>query len=300
MDYFLPEGYQSRLDPEYFVDEGYDGVWQPDVYPEAAALARRLGARCIVDVGCGTAQKLVALHPEFEIVGIDYGSNIAACRARYDVGTWLEIDLDRADSLGIEDFSDSLLVCADVIEHLVHPERLLRLLSDALDRGASAVVLSTPDREQSNGEPSLGPPKNPAHAREWTSRELERLFATFGLVGHFGRTRTNDVLPALRTILAILPGRSPEQRAVVADWFEDRRRWQRVPEEQDRSFAKYEAWVRELEEYNGWLTRERDVWEKRAHAAESRARELEAKLSVTSTLRGHVRRFLMRWRTRRE
>jgi len=299
MDYGLPEGYQSRLDPEYFVDQDYDGVWQPDVYPEAAALARRLSARRIVDVGCGTAEKLVALHPDFEIVGIDYGSNIAACRARYDIGTWLEIDLDRTASLGIEDFSDSLLICADVIEHLVHPERLLRLLSDALDRGALAVVLSTPDRELSNDERSLGPPKNPAHVREWTSRELERFFATFGLVGHFGRTRTNDVLPALRTILAILPGRSPEQRAVVADWFEDRRRWQRVPEEQDRSFAKYEAWVRELEEYNGWLTRERDVWEKRAHEAESRARELEAKLSVTSTLRGHVWRFL-RWRTRRK
>jgi 2-polyprenyl-3-methyl-5-hydroxy-6-metoxy-1,4-benzoquinol methylase len=76
--YFLPSGYESRLEPEYFVDEELNAVWQPDLYPEAATVARRLGSRRIIDVGCGTAEKLARLHPEFEVVGIDFGSNIAA------------------------------------------------------------------------------------------------------------------------------------------------------------------------------------------------------------------------------
>jgi SAM-dependent methyltransferase len=270
MDYCLPRGYQARLKPDYFKDNGYEGVWQPDVYPDGATLAGRLEARRIIDVGCGTGQKLASLHPDFEIIGIDYGFNIEACRQLYDFGTWLEIDLDRDESLGISDFTDSVLVCADVIEHLVYPEKLLRLLSDALDRGAGALVLSTPDRDLINTPGNLGPPPNPAHVREWTNGELERFMASSGLLGRFGRTRTNDVLPALRTILAIIPGRSPHQGEIVDTWFEERQQWQRVPEEQDRSFAKYEAWVKGLETYNEWLKKECAAWERRAHAAEAR------------------------------
>ena len=37
MDCCLPRGYRPRLVPDYFADKGYEGVWQPDVYPEAAS-----------------------------------------------------------------------------------------------------------------------------------------------------------------------------------------------------------------------------------------------------------------------
>jgi hypothetical protein len=130
--YFLPRGYTSRTTPEYFVDENLNAVWQPDVYPEAAALARRLGAETIVDVGCGTAGKLVALHPEFQVVGIDYGTNIQLCRARYDFGRWIEADFDRDPTLGYDDLSGAVLVCADVIERVGRARGSLR--GDAVER----------------------------------------------------------------------------------------------------------------------------------------------------------------------
>src|SRR5438874_5273870 len=79
-NYHLKPGYVERLEPEYWLDEATEVLWQPDVYLEAAALAGRLGARRIVDVGCGYGEKIGPYRDEFEIVGIDFGSNIAACR----------------------------------------------------------------------------------------------------------------------------------------------------------------------------------------------------------------------------
>jgi SAM-dependent methyltransferase len=253
VDYSLPDGYESRLQPDYFDDQSYDGVWQPDVYTEAAELARRLQARRVIDVGCGTAEKLAALNPEFELVGIDFGPNIEVCRERYEFGTWLEADLDRADSLPWSHVADSVLVCADVLEHLVHPEKLLRSLSSAVDSGARALVLSTPDRERINEPGHLGPPPNPAHVREWTRSELERFMGTFGLAGHFAYTRTNDVIPAVRTTIALVPGRAPRDRDVVGAWVEQRRFWEPILEGLEASFSTYEAWAQELQQYIEWL-----------------------------------------------
>jgi glycosyltransferase involved in cell wall biosynthesis/SAM-dependent methyltransferase len=266
--YFLPSGYESRLEPEYFVDEELNAVWQPDLYPEAATVARRLGSRRIIDVGCGTAEKLARLHPEFEVVGIDFGSNIAACRERYDFGTWIDRDLDSSDDFGYDDVAGSTIVCGDVIEHLVRPERLLRMLRSALDRGAAAVFLSTPDRELTNEPGDLGPPPNPAHVREWAHGELERLLAYEGLHGYFGLTRSNDVMPYMRTIIAAIPGNTSRSEEVVRDWFEERRNWERLAVEQDRLIDQLERWTRQLAAAKDWAEEQRSSWKERAEAAE--------------------------------
>ena len=274
LDYFLPPGYTSRPTPEYFVDEDLNAVWQPDVYPEAAALARRLGAGTIVDVGCGTAGKLAELHPEFELVGIDYGANIEACRARYDFGTWVETDLDRDSSLGYEGFSGSVLVCADVIEHLVHPERLLQMLRRAFDGGAAALLLSTPERELYNEPDHVGPPTNPAHVREWASDELRRYMASEGLDGHFGLTRSNDVMPYMQTILAVIPANREVERETVAQWWQEREKWERLAVEQDRTIAELTSWTRELQTASDWHQQEMVRWQQNAEDARARVAEV--------------------------
>jgi SAM-dependent methyltransferase len=280
--YFLPSGYESRLEPEYFVDEELNAVWQPDLYPEAAAIARRLGARRIVDVGCGTAAKLVELYPEFEIVGIDFGSNIAACRERYDFGNWIERDLDSSDDLGYEDVAGAVLVCGDVLEHLVYPERLLRMLRSALDRGAAAVILSTPDRELTNEPGNLGPPPNSAHVREWTLGELEQFLASEGLAGYFGLTRSNDVMPYMRTSIAAIPGDASASKEVVRDWFDERRKWEQLAVKQDALIDELEQWTREVTAARDWAEEERAKWQARAAAAEAQLAQERSEAEAAS------------------
>lgn len=266
--YFLKSGYQSRLEPDYFVDEDLNAICQPDVYPEAAAVARRLGAHRIVDFGCGTAGKLAELHPEFEIVGIDYGANIDACQERYDFGTWLEIDFDHDETHSHRKYlPGGLLVCADVIEHLVRPDRLLAMLREALDAGAVALFLSTPERELCNEPGHLGPPPNPAHVREWSTAELQRLMAAHGLRGHFGLTRSNSAEPYMWNILAVIPGSNAAHRETIAEWWSDRARWERLAVEQSRAVAEKERLLQEYERAKDWLEGQRAAWQRTAEEA---------------------------------
>ena len=203
--YCLPTPYRRRPKPEYFVDALDSVIWQPDVYPAAAAVARKVGARTIIDVGSGSGEKLVELHPEFQIVGIDFGENLAACRRRHPYGFWVEHDLEAFElpRLPAGTAAGAVVVCADVIEHLVAPERLLTTLRDLLV-DAAAVVISTPERELTRGAGHPGPPDNPCHTMEWALREFEDLMAAHGLVhGVSGLTRSNDVENAWKTIVGV-------------------------------------------------------------------------------------------------
>lgn len=206
--YFIKDGYRSRPEPEYAKDMENDGViWQPDVYPEAARVAGVLGATCIVDVGCGSGTKLIALRPLFEVIGMDLpGPNLELCRSRYPSVEWIEHDLETHRPLPLSEMqlSRSVIVCSDVIEHLRHPERLLRKLRSALEV-ARAVVLSTPERELTWGEDHNGPPPNPCHVREWSSEELRALLESFGFAHRaMSLTRSNDSSNERKTILCSL------------------------------------------------------------------------------------------------
>jgi SAM-dependent methyltransferase len=202
--YCIKDGYQHREAPEYFNDYESDLVWQPDVYGELGDFAARLGATRIVDVGCGSAAKLSALHPRFEIVGIDYGANIELCRSTHAFGTWIEHDLESGEPfpLAPEQLRGSVIVCADVVEHFREPERLLVALREALEH-AEAVVLSTPERDLTWGADHWGPPPNPCHAREWCLDEFVRLLRLAGFEHVSAElTRSNNLDTVRKTILA--------------------------------------------------------------------------------------------------
>lgn len=207
-NWFVRRDYSSRDQASYFEDVDPHGggiVYQPDVYPLAAHLARRFGCERIIDVGCGTAGKLVPLHPEFGIVGIDIGANIEYCRANFSFGRWISHDLEGGKPLQIDDatVAGSLVVCADVVEHLIDPSGLLGVLSDLLESAPVALV-STPERDLARGRYDAGPPANPAHVREWNLDEFRHLLHWGGMRDTFiGLTMNQSQALAKRTILAM-------------------------------------------------------------------------------------------------
>lgn len=220
--YCIRPGYVHRDAPEYFVDliQERDGVvWQPDVYPEAARIAGRLGAGRIIDLGSGSGDKLAALHPRFEIVGIDFGPNLELCRRKFPFGTWCEHDFDSEDLLPLpaEMLAGSVVVCADVIEHLVHPELLLDNLHAILG-SVEAIVISTPERDLTRGPDDLGPPEHVCHVREWSLSEFGDLLGSWGFEhGSVGLTRSNDLQNLDHTILAVLYPDAARDRQAQAD-----------------------------------------------------------------------------------
>jgi len=192
--YSIRRGYRAREVPEYFDDDLAGVVWQPDVYGDAGRIGASLGARRIVDVGAGDGTKLAELHPTFEIVGIDFGANVDRSANRFPFGSWRHHDLDTADPLPVADdeLDGAVVVCSDVIEHLRTPELLLSKLLGTLDH-ASAVLISTPERELWHGVRSDGPPRNHHHVREWSIREFGHLMNGAGFQHvSIGLTRSND------------------------------------------------------------------------------------------------------------
>lgn len=211
MPYNLPPSYTNRTEPAYFDDVLPDSsAWQADVYRLAAELARRSGAVRLVDLGCGRGEKLAAYRGQFEIVGIDYGANIDACKAAYPFVHWQTVDLNR-QIVDTATFENAVVICADVIEHLPTPDALIESLRSA--SGVARVVLvSTPDRMRVyKGLDHAGPPGNPYHVREWSQVEFETWLTAEKLpVAWSGWTISNDARPdQVWTSLVILSNGEP-------------------------------------------------------------------------------------------
>lgn len=204
-NYGLPTDYEARLQPQYFNDVLADAhLWQADVYRAAAHLADKAHAPCLVDIGCGRGTKLLQYRNDMAIVGIDYGDNIEHLREHWPVGDWHTYDLE-SQIVPAELFRGSVVICADVIEHLVNPLALIQTLKNACQT-AAYVLVSTPDRERLYGGEQKGPPANLAHVQEWTQKELYEWFKAEGLpVQWAGWTVSFDNQPdRVNTILMVL------------------------------------------------------------------------------------------------
>lgn len=209
--HYLPDGYEQRIPPDYFEDSDESGVtWQPDVYPEALTLARAHGRDVIIDLGAGRGSKLASLctdAPEVEMVGVDFGPNIEWCRQNHDFGTWIDADLETCADVAIPTdlIERSVIVCSDVLEHLVNPRSTMDLIVDLFALGAACAVLSTPARDRRVGADYLGMPRNRAHVREWTQEEFQAFVRSFPVdLVRADLTRSDDGGGGLTTQLLVI------------------------------------------------------------------------------------------------
>jgi hypothetical protein len=103
----------------------------------------------------------------------------------------------------------SVVVCSDVLEHLIDPRPAMRLICWLLDQGAVGAVLSTPARDQRAGAEHLGPPFNSSHVREWTQCEFRAFVASFPVeIDQFELTRSDDGGGGLTTQLVVVTQRA--------------------------------------------------------------------------------------------
>jgi hypothetical protein len=111
-----------------------------------------------------------------------------------------------------------LVICSDVIEHVVDPDVLLGYLRTCTGSGG-LVILSTPERHRLRGRNCIRSP-NPAHVREWSFGELRRYLEArgFRVRGHFLSLPTRIALNRLfwRNVVRhwISTGRSPRYNQV--------------------------------------------------------------------------------------
>lgn len=186
-DLFLPADYRTNRPasadrdgtPYWERGRGHNDVrFQVPVYRLAAKRARSLSPRLVMDIGCGSGDKLAEFFGKapYRVVGVDQDSAIRLVDQHADI-EWVPGDLDSDRFWGeLATYEPDLVICADVIEHLVDPKGLLQRLRHLTGNGL--LILSTPDRAMFDDQ--SGPPGNPRHIREWTNAELRKLAEASG------------------------------------------------------------------------------------------------------------------------
>jgi SAM-dependent methyltransferase len=172
----IRSGYRHRINNAPYDDTPNGGEHQLEVYLRAADEAKRLSASRIIDVGCGSGHKLVKYLSEFETVGLEVEPTLTWLTEKYPNRVWKRSDFD-----GVAESGD-VIICADVIEHIPDPDKLLRYLARM---ECKILLISTPERNRVYAYDHRGPPRNPAHCREWAFDEFARYIGEyFTIIDH--------------------------------------------------------------------------------------------------------------------
>jgi 2-polyprenyl-3-methyl-5-hydroxy-6-metoxy-1,4-benzoquinol methylase len=169
-NYCIKPGYNSRSSYHHYNDMEATDAWQLEVYLHAYALMKKNNLQRVIDLGCGSGYKLITYLGEFHTIGLELKDNIRILNERFPDRDWRESDLNSLESLNAD-----LIVCADVIEHLVDPDEVVDYI---VRQRVKYIIISTPDRNiiynKDNEKQYIdGPPKNVAHVREWSFEEFD-------------------------------------------------------------------------------------------------------------------------------
>ena len=169
------------------------GRWQHHVYAWAARLIDARGLASVLDVGCGAGTKLLR-HVEprcADVEGIDQASALAVARAQGSRARLVEVDLERPAYDPGRAFD--LVLCADVVEHLVDPDPAMATIRRVAHPG-TLILISTPERDRERGRDCTASSK-PEHVREWSRPEFRRFLQSRGLRPLRSRLFTKDESP---------------------------------------------------------------------------------------------------------
>jgi SAM-dependent methyltransferase len=146
------------------------GDWQYYVYRLARELVLHSGAKNMMDVGSGPGTKVRDLIAPLgvDVVLVDQPSTRAVAERTLPGAAFVAADLSEIDLALGRRFD--VIVCSDVVEHLLDPDPCVAFVREHLNVGGRAVF-STPDRERLRGRECLESP-HPEHVREWSGPEF--------------------------------------------------------------------------------------------------------------------------------
>jgi len=196
-------------------DAAADLLLQPDAYDLTEVLADRFGATTIIEIGY-QSRRLLAKPRRF-----DHSPDLEGHHRERSRRHGIDTSLQAGRPLGISNrtLSQSVVVCAGVIERLPDPTRLLTLLSQ-WSRVAHAVIVTTPERDVLRGRDDMGPPSDANRAREWNLVEFQQLLKVSRCDPTvIGLTVGDNRCPDKNTIIAVLDRfRSGRRRRVPDDF----------------------------------------------------------------------------------
>lgn len=178
--YCIKRFYTSRESYFHYDDSQEEDKWQLEIYLYAYHMMKKHGLSTVLDVGCGSGYKLVKYLGDFNTIGSELNVNLKMLKNRYPERRWVESSFDTSNLIETD-----LIICSDVIEHLVDPDLLLRWL---MRQNSKYIILSTPDRDlvyETGAIGRDGPPNNPAHVREWNFEEFYNYISgSFSVIEH--------------------------------------------------------------------------------------------------------------------
>lgn len=178
-NYCISQFYRARTQYHHYDDIAED-KWQMEVYLHALGLMKKNNFKTIVDIGCGSAYKLVTYFKGYETIGLELPINVEKLKAKYPDKEWRISDFSTKP-----DIITDVVICSDVIEHLVDPDQLLEFIKDIKYK---YLVISTPDKNllyRPWRKGYWGPPINEAHIREWNYKEFAKYMSMhFDVIDH--------------------------------------------------------------------------------------------------------------------
>ena len=134
---------------------------QNEVYQVADSILKKNNYMTVLDIGCGSAFKLIKFFKHQQFVGLEIDPNLSFLKEKYPF-----YDFRKSDFTHPMTESFDLIICSDVIEHLLDPDELLFFIKNI---SFKHLVISTPERTVLNemlkrrgvAIQDLGPPFNP-------------------------------------------------------------------------------------------------------------------------------------------